>query len=946
MRLEQLELAGFGRLRDLVVDFGPRITVVLGDNEAGKSSLHRAVRAALYGLDAGGQGRPVERSEWFRWQPWDGGPYGVSLTYALSSGLRFRVARALGQRTGSVQVQEIGGGDVTTALRVGREVAPGRVHLGLDEAVFCASACLVEDSLRGDAPDAAARRANELQEAIERLADSGGGVSAAEALGRLAAARSRIGSERRQQSPLGAALQRIRQLDQELEAARSRVNAAADEAERLRSLEATAAEADRCRLDAERSWLLGRLADLAARRRDMDALEVERTALRATIAAADVDAAVALEPEERLGAMATELTMARGARAAGAERAARASERLADVVRRRAEIQAGLRALGDRPMLPRELLARSRALTERLESETGTPRRAQALEAARARSSALRREVAATGLGGLPLGSVESVAALVADARQGDRRGRNAAATTLLLVAGVLTSACLAAGLRGLAFAVGGGVLGAAGLLWLAGRLGGGAPAAARRELARRCPALDRSVAGLDRAAAALPVVAALHAQLAREQVLEEALGAELEESRLRLAGTVAECRSLCAEAGLPLSSLPGAGLESHQALLRLGRHHLEAIAGAERCVQRAGELDEEDRRLAGEEPLLRSVVEEAVERQRRCGVLEDAIGVDLVSAGCALDDDVLTVLAAYRLRCAGRRRLDSARHDLAELERRAAAGKTDLTTLQRLGAKLAAELRARGGEPDAAAEQPPPEPGRLEELEGRAEEARRSALAAGREAIAVRAHLEGQLDGLPSLAALEEERAGCAAARERGMRQLAAIAKAEELLNAVTRTVHRDVAPRLAASMSARLQLLSEGRYDGVNVDTDRFAVSLHCHERLELVPLELLSHGTRDQVALLLRLALTEVFGETGEAAPLLLDEPLLTSDPGRRERTLDFLAALAESSQLVLTTSDPALAASMSRRDPATVVLRLAPAATRGAAARRRERLSARR
>ncbi|MGA9112754.1 MAG: ATP-binding protein, partial [Candidatus Dormiibacterota bacterium] len=64
MRLERLEVTGFGRLRQRRFDFGERITVVLGPNESGKSTLHRAIRAALYGLDAGGPGRPRERSDW------------------------------------------------------------------------------------------------------------------------------------------------------------------------------------------------------------------------------------------------------------------------------------------------------------------------------------------------------------------------------------------------------------------------------------------------------------------------------------------------------------------------------------------------------------------------------------------------------------------------------------------------------------------------------------------------------------------------------------------------------------------------------------------------------------------------------------------------------------------------------------------------------------------
>ena len=86
MRLERLEVTGFGRLRQRRFDFGERITVVLGPNESGKSTLHRAIRAALYGLDAGGPGRPRERSDWARWLPWAPGRFGVTLTYTWTEG--------------------------------------------------------------------------------------------------------------------------------------------------------------------------------------------------------------------------------------------------------------------------------------------------------------------------------------------------------------------------------------------------------------------------------------------------------------------------------------------------------------------------------------------------------------------------------------------------------------------------------------------------------------------------------------------------------------------------------------------------------------------------------------------------------------------------------------------------------------------------------------------
>src|ERR1700736_4463800 len=157
MKLDRLEIGGFGRLRDFEVEFHPRVTVLLGDNESGKSTVHRALRAALYGLDAGGPGRPTDRSDWTRWMPWTGEGYALALTYELAGGRRLRVARRLEQRDHVCKVHEIGGGDVTAEVRVGRTVAPGLVHLGIDEAVFCASACVSEDGLRlgsSDAPSA------------------------------------------------------------------------------------------------------------------------------------------------------------------------------------------------------------------------------------------------------------------------------------------------------------------------------------------------------------------------------------------------------------------------------------------------------------------------------------------------------------------------------------------------------------------------------------------------------------------------------------------------------------------------------------------------------------------------------------------------------------------------------------------------------------------------
>lgn len=68
-----------------------------------------------------------------------------------------------------------------------------------------------------------------------------------------------------------------------------------------------------------------------------------------------------------------------------------------------------------------------------------------------------------------------------------------------------------------------------------------------------------------------------------------------------------------------------------------------------------------------------------------------------------------------------------------------------------------------------------------------------------------------------------------------------------------------------------------------------------------------ELLSQGTRDVVALALRLALTET--ALGDAdAPLMLDDPLVDMDPRRRQAAAKAIVAYARSRQVLLFTCHP--------------------------------------
>ena len=905
MRLERLEIGGFGRLQQVDIDFGARVTVLLGDNESGKSTVHRAVRAALFGIDAGGQGRPTERSDWARWTPWAAGGYSLVLTYELRDGRRVRVARRLEQREQVCQVQEIGGGDLTDSMRLGRVVAPGAVHLGIDEAVFCASACVGDDALRLGAGDAPAARATEVQEAIERLADSGEQTTAAQALAALREAMTRVGSERRRSSPLGNAVDRLRQLDVQVADVRRTLGALAADEERLRALEADAHSAQLRRVDAERRWLVGRLAGISAQRADAEAAGAELAAAAAEAEATAHLASFPLDAEDTVPSLAAQTQEAERAAAQARDRAAAAAPQLANVRRRRAEIGAGLRALARSP----ELGAGARDDADGLRRELGETlagrRRAADLGAATLRRDALRREIARTGVAGPTAAGVEAALELLPVAR-GRRASRVArlAASALFAVCVMATAVLTAAHVRDGALLAGGAAAVAATALVL-DRLLGGEAAMARRRLAALCPGVPLDGDGLAKLAERLPRLRALHAELQREEVRVDTIATEVDAVDAHLADLARRALATASGHGLDVSAIR-ASAGGGEATVRAA---LDALAGAAGIAQRRDELHTEDALLEAREAELAQVADDA--RQLDEAALSVRRTLQRVLAGTGVDPslDLTDSVAAFRAACAGRRRHDAARERVAELHRRRSRT-PDLSTLERLRADLERRLLSRDGDPAEAAAAPALDQAHLAELEHEVEHATQAAHSSSRAADDLGAALAGRRGAIPSLADLEDEREACLAARDRGRRQLVALQRAVDLVEASTRTVHRDLAPRLARSVGERLSMLTEGRYSAVNVDTAHFAVSLAGRDRPDLVPLEVLSHGTRDQVALLLRVALAEVLSAGGEPIPVLLDEPLLSADPQRRATAMRFLWQLSEANQVVMSTSDPSI------------------------------------
>lgn len=219
MWIERVEIRGFKRLSGKF-DLGEGITVVVGPNESGKSSLHEALIRSLYGFPGKDRRKSAGASVLDRTAPWDGGDHGVVAFLRRGDGDARRVAWSFADH--SLQMTDPVTGDDLTSTVAGKkqDYTLGLALLGVELDEFRQVCCLDQAAI------GAVERSEPLQLLLQRAVatgDGGAGVDHADKILRAFLARDgRIGVRVDTLSPLpGGALalaeQRVVELEAQLE---------------------------------------------------------------------------------------------------------------------------------------------------------------------------------------------------------------------------------------------------------------------------------------------------------------------------------------------------------------------------------------------------------------------------------------------------------------------------------------------------------------------------------------------------------------------------------------------------------------------------------------------------------------------------------------------------------------------------------------------------------
>lgn len=137
---------------------------------------------------------------------------------------------------------------------------------------------------------------------------------------------------------------------------------------------------------------------------------------------------------------------------------------------------------------------------------------------------------------------------------------------------------------------------------------------------------------------------------------------------------------------------------------------------------------------------------------------------------------------------------------------------------------------------------------------------------------------------------------------------------KADEIAHDVITMVYKELketfAPELEKRAETLLSRITQGKYHDIVVKKDDLDILITVPEQEHPVGVDVLSQGTRDQLYLSLRIALSELLSGD-KNPPLLFDEAFYTFDEERLQETLKVLKEIAGTTQVIVFTHDESYA-----------------------------------
>ncbi len=274
-------ILGFGKLRDLTVDFQEGLNLVFAPNEGGKSTLQRFLAGLLYGQLRSDLRVQRRLDPWVeQYKPWHGSEYSGILWCRLADGRAMEIHRAFGKEETRIEIRTATGEDITGQYEQQRngEVLFARTHLGMPKELFESVGMIREDRVSEIIGH------ENVRDRIANLAQTGDEeLSMRRSLARIQEKLDSIGSERAPTKPYKQALDLVQALQAERQAVNERRALFQSWLEDRHRLAEELSRLERELSKARRALLLARSVEMAARIQSLEETENDLGSLRGEI---------------------------------------------------------------------------------------------------------------------------------------------------------------------------------------------------------------------------------------------------------------------------------------------------------------------------------------------------------------------------------------------------------------------------------------------------------------------------------------------------------------------------------------------------------------------------------------------------------------------------------------------------------------------------------------
>lgn len=207
MKINNLKINGFGKLKDKEVNFEDGINLVYGENESGKSSMLKFISSMLYGASKNKNGKDI--SDFDKFKPWQTEEFSGKLEYTLDNGESFEVYREFKKKNPVIYNSKKEDISKTFTIDKTKGIEFFEEQTGIDEETFYNTAITEQEGIK-----LSKSSQNSIVQKISNLISSGDdNISFKKSLDKINKKQNEeVGTERTSQRPINNVESKIRSL--------------------------------------------------------------------------------------------------------------------------------------------------------------------------------------------------------------------------------------------------------------------------------------------------------------------------------------------------------------------------------------------------------------------------------------------------------------------------------------------------------------------------------------------------------------------------------------------------------------------------------------------------------------------------------------------------------------------------------------------------------------